>query len=67
MLAWALLFWRERRAGRPRPYVIRGASMDEKGAGAILIGAAVVGYVLLLEVVGRVIAGRFATLRRHTP
>ncbi len=40
--------------------------MDEKGAGALLIGAAVVGYVLLLEVVSRVIAGRFEALRRHT-
>jgi hypothetical protein len=39
--------------------------MDEKGAGAILIGAAVVGYVLLLEVISRVIAERFAALRRH--
>jgi len=40
--------------------------MDEKEAGAILVGAAVVGYVLLLEVISRVIAGRFATLRRTT-
>ncbi len=39
--------------------------MDEKGAGAILAGAAVVCYVLLLEVMSRVIAGRFAALRRH--
>ncbi len=40
--------------------------MDEKGAGAILIGAAVVGYVLLLEVMSRVVAGRFAAARRPT-
>ncbi len=37
--------------------------MDEKGAGAILIGAAVVGYVLLLEVMSHVIARRFAVER----
>ena len=34
--------------------------MDEEGAGAILIGAAVVCYVLLLEVYGRVIARCFS-------
>ncbi len=39
--------------------------MDEEGASAILIGAAVVCYVLLLEVVSRVIAGRFAARQRQ--
>ena len=34
--------------------------MDEKGAGAILIGAAAVCYVLLLEVMSRVVSRRFA-------
>ena len=33
--------------------------MDEKGAGAILIGAAVVCYVLWLEVVSRVYSRKF--------
>ena len=37
--------------------------MDEKGAGAILIGAAVVCYVLLLEVVSHVVSRRFAARR----
>ena len=37
--------------------------MDEKGAGAVLIGAAVVCYVLLLEVVSHVVARRFAATR----
>jgi hypothetical protein len=34
--------------------------MDEKGAGAILIGAAVMCYVLLLEVMSHVVSRRFA-------
>jgi hypothetical protein len=34
--------------------------MDEKGAGAILIGAVVVCYVLLLEVISHVVPRRFA-------
>ncbi len=34
--------------------------MDEKGAGAVLIGAAVLGYVLLLEVMSHVVSRRFA-------
>ncbi len=33
--------------------------MDEKGAGAVLVGAAVVCYVLLLEVMSRVYSKRF--------
>jgi hypothetical protein len=33
--------------------------MDEKGAGAILAGAAVVCYVLLLEVMSRVYSKKF--------
>jgi hypothetical protein len=37
--------------------------MDDKGAGAILIGAAVVGYVLLLEVMSHVVSRRFAAGR----
>jgi hypothetical protein len=32
--------------------------MDEKGAGAVLIGAAVVCYVLLLEVMSHVVSRR---------
>jgi hypothetical protein len=34
-------------------------NMDEKGAGAILAGAAVVCYVLLLEVMSRVYSKKF--------
>jgi hypothetical protein len=37
--------------------------MDEKGAGAVLIGAAVVCYVLLLEVMSHVVSRRFAGAR----
>ena len=37
--------------------------MDEKGAGAVLIGAALVCYVLLLEVVSHVVSRRFAVGR----
>ncbi len=33
--------------------------MDEKGVGAVLIGAAVVGYVVLLEVMSRVYSRKF--------
>ncbi len=44
--------------------------MDDKGAGAILIGAAVVCYVLVLEVMSRVYSRRFkaagGALRLHS-